>query len=136
MKQFILLVSMAILSVDVWSLTKINVDYFAQESLFIYRDQAFVVPECRKVLVQDISQLGENAWLEIEGIVQIAENFNFSASPSHFLNGKFTYSTRSGLPKQKIVVYAKSKIILRSINEEARAPIEQFSWIGDGDCKN
>lgn len=130
MKPILMLAVLLAFAENAWSY-KINPDYYGQEDLFIYRDNTFLVPECRKVLLQDINHLGEKTWLEIEGIVQVSESFSFSASPSHYFNGKFTYSTNSGLPKQKVVVYSGAKITLRSENAEARTPIELFLW---SDC--
>lgn len=115
-----------------FSLSKINPHYYAVEELYLIKGKAYVVPKCRKLLLQDINLLSDGAFIDVEGIIQISEGFNFESATSHYLNGHFIFSTRNGLPMHHVIVYPESTVTLRGFGDTDRLPAHRFQWVGDG----
>lgn len=131
MKNLLLIIGL-IASGSASALYQINPDYYAVEELYLEKGKTYVVPTCRKLLLQDINLLSDGSWVEVEGVVQIAEGYNFENATSHYLNGRFTFSTRNGLPMHHVILYPESKVTLLGSGKTERLPANKFQWIGDG----
>ena len=95
--------------------------------------EVYVVPSCRKWLIQDLHKLGPKTWLEIDGVLELSPSTHLHNTASNMISGKFTYWTGSAPAAMLAIIHPEASV---KVAGEGGINIVEFTWYEEnGLCK-
>ncbi len=116
-----------LISVNVQSLSlRFEGDPINGKEVVIQFDEKYRVKECKKWLLVDVHKYNSSVWLEIDGVLELSESTRLK-SKSHFLRGKFTYSTSDHPQEYVAIIHPDSVVYLRGASD-ANILVYEYEW--------
>jgi hypothetical protein len=109
-------------------------EQLSEREIVLKIDTKYRVKECNKWLLVDIKMFDSNLWLEIEGILEVTESERMG-NQSHFIRGKFTYSSSDHAHDYRAIVHPGSIVYLRG-KSDSPVKVKEYEWFEKGNPCN
>lgn len=89
-----------------------------------------VVPQCKNWMLQDVRKYASESWVEVDGSLQLMDDYRDINGRSYFMRGSFTFTASEHNEHLSWVLKSGSRFKVHAVIEDSKIDIYEFGYWG------